>query len=590
MASIKKLLISIIFVIVLFIVIYKQLNNIRLQEKSRTSRFSGLAEDQAISKSCLKTPPTVSLSTANNPITIFADETYTLNAANSADYNNQSQLSYYWQIVSNPDNIREGMTSPVSAGYNFTIPANTYKNSENAKMALVVKSNVKPYLTNSIIRNLNIVNPIPVLVLNPSSNFSAEANNNIQITNSSYVEYTQNTSSNFVTFSATATPSSGVISQPTVATQLNNNGIIFSPYRYVPNTTNTVNVNVNVKNATYPTKEVSKSITMSLTLNLIQKFNGSLSYSIPNYRDTWPYWDKSRDSNFGITANITEKNGALSNIIPRVSDLSYLWKVKNITTSSIIQGKFFNYYNDNLSSVNLLNNLVWQTVNNSYEFMCDISYGLFSIPLSLRTPPIKYIETILIGSSSSNYIDYNVYATNDSTFNTALYQYTEFRDPITLITIGIRINTGFPIGNQALIDRFSGASFSYADDNYLQSKGYIILKNSEALNIVKELNSNFLKLTYYINIYGSPSEFRFFYTEYVISSSNSFIDTIPVPPNNCVVSDWGPCSISTPSCIGGTQTKTILQYPNATGTPCPPESELIRSCNVDTRLCGSGEI
>lgn len=586
MASIKKLLISIIFVIVLFIVIYKQLNNIRLQERVRTTRFSGLAEDQATLKSCLKTPPTVSLSTVNNPITIFADETYTLNAANSADYNNQSQLSYYWQIVSNPDNIREGMTSPVSAGYNFTIPANTYKNSENAKMALVVKSNVKPYLTNSIIRNLNIiVNPIPVLVLNPSSNFSAEANNNIQITNSSYVEYPLNTSSNFVTFSATATPSSGVISQPTVATQLNNNGIIFSPYRYVPNTTNTVDVNVNVKNATYPTKEVSKSITMSLTLNLIQKFNGSLSYSIPNYRDMWPYWDKSRDSNFGITANITEKNGALSNIIPRVSDLSYLWKA--MRNGNLIIGTIFN--NDKSASVTT--GISWPTVNNSYEFICDISYGLFSIPITLRTPPIKYIETILIGSSSSSYIDYNVY-TSINNQGQPFIQYTEYIDPITRKTVGVRFNTNFEFGQMVYlpsggiwktmkITNFSGASFSYSESSTF--KRYIISKTN-ILEITKNLNNpNTLQFRYFESSIGSIYSPTFY-----IYSSDGFLD---IPPINCVVSDqWGECSVLTPSCTGGTQRKTILQYPNATGTPCPPESELTRRCNVDINLCSSGEI
>jgi hypothetical protein len=526
------------------------------------------------------------LSTADNPITIFTDESYTFNAANSSDYNNQSQLNYHWQIVSNPDNIKSGITSPVSTDYNFTIPANIYKDSENAKMALVVKSNVKPYLTNSIIRNLNIINVVPVLVLNPSSNFTAEANNNVQIINSSYVEYPQNTSSNFVIFSATATPSSGVISQPTITTQLNNSGIIFSPYRYVPNTTNTVNININVKNATYPTKEVSKIITMSLSLRLTEKFNGSLSYGIPNYRvDTWSYWDKSRDSTFGITTNISEKNSALSNIIPRISDLTYKWSA--MMNNNLITGTIFN--NDKSASVTT--GTSWPTVNNSYEFICDISYGLFSIPITLRTPPIKYIETILIGSSSSSYIDYNVY-TSMNKQGESFIQYTEYRDPITRKTVGIRFNTDFEftqmvylasgdIWKTMRITQFSGASFSYSESSTL--KTYTISKTN-ILEITKNLNNNpnTLQLRYFESAIGS-----IYSPTYYIYSSDGSLDITPI---NCVVSDWGPCSVSTPSCAGGIQRKTILQNPNEAGTPCPPESELTRNCNIDIRLCTGNEV
>ena len=63
----------------------------------------------------------------------------------------------------------------------------------------------------------------------------------------------------------------------------------------------------------------------------------------------------------------------------------------------------------------------------------------------------------------------------------------------------------------------------------------------------------------------------------------------PVPPVDCVVSDWsasGDCSVT---CGGGTQTysRTILTDVSCGGVACPTDLEESRACNTDPCVCSN---
>lgn len=458
MKRIVILLTYLVFVVILFISILfntskRRKKNIPISLPQTTRQIAPLPTEN----SCLRTPPIANINIEDKTIDIFTDQTYDFNASNSVDSDNSKSITYYWQIIGNKDSINKTISETPNTLSNYNIPRYKFTRNDKAKLILVVKSNLKPFLTNSIIKDLNIINLIPTIITTPSDNFNAGTNSDVQIVSSSYINDVKNIGTNHVLNEWSILDTTGLIINNSQSITTSSNSIVISRYRFIPKITNKVNVKLTVRNANYPEKLFEKIMTISYTIILSDKFTSAFQYSVVNVNNNWLFWDINRNDTFKIINNVQNKTPELSVLQPLLTDLTYLWSIQDEFSNPIQLSS--ETINGNLTtfSLELKKNVKNLMTNKKYRFKCDVSYGVYSTPMSIFTPFIKLIDTLLFGSISQSYTDYNLYI---STSTESIFQYTEYRDSFGR-TIGIRINSNFAFTGFNNLFQFINGVFTY---------------------------------------------------------------------------------------------------------------------------------
>jgi hypothetical protein len=458
MKRIIILLTYLVFVVILFISILfnttkRRNKNIPISLPQTTRQIAPLPPEN----SCLRTPPIANTNIQYKTIDIYTDETYEFNASNSVDSDNSKSITYYWQIIGNKDSINQTISETPNTLSNYKIPPYKFTRNDKAKLILVVKSNLKPFLTNSLIKELNIINLIPTIITRPSDNFNASTNSDVEIVSSSYLNDVKNIGVNHVLNEWSIPDTTGLIVNNNQLISISSNSIIISRYRFIPKTSNKVDVKITVRNANYPEKMFEKIITITYSVILSDKFTSLFQYSVVNVNNNWLFWDVNRNETFKVINNVQNKTPELSVLQPLLTDLTYLWSSQDEFSNPIQLSS--NTINGNLTtfSLELKKNVKNLIMNKKYRFKCDVSYGVYSTPISIFTPFIKIIDTLLFGSISQSYIDYNLYI---STGTESIFQYTEYIDS-NAKTIGIRINSNFTFTGFNNLFQFINGAFTY---------------------------------------------------------------------------------------------------------------------------------
>lgn len=606
-----KILILCIISIALFIISINKIrnNNDTTKSSSKTSTYKALSPQVSQNiKSCFS-PKIVSIPEIEINTSLLAEikATDLIPILKDIYYEN---IIYKWEILPediNPDVNEKNICSNTSTCFSIfnnlskkssllfsspkiIIPANVLNKNMRLRLLLEVSVNNDKFTSERI---LNIKNYIPTIVINPSISISQDASSPITIYNSSYLNYSypveyniskwlpatnltyyyfnyNSRSKNFITSTWEFTPTNGIMVNSNRFLYPTDESLTISSYRFIPKTSNKVVATLTVKNKNEQKYLSTKTIPIYLTINLANKFDFSIVNPIstlfdPNSGQSIGTWDIYSINTYTLNVQTNEK--VSSDIHPLRSDLSYNWSVIDYYSRNPIN---INSISTNTTSSSLIltyNSNVFST--DKYVAICTITYGLYSTPVNLRFQII-----IPPPPNLANKFDFSIINPNSSV------------DPLT----GIRIDNVWDpsIRSTFTLDVRLTEKIS-ADIPPLRTDliyNWIVINNNSGnpiniSSVAANTTSSSLTLTYNSNVFPTNSNQYTARCSITYGTSPpvnlSFIFYVVPSPINCILSDWTTCSAT---CGGGTQTRSITQYPNSTGTPCPPESELTRTCNT----------